>query len=120
MLLDLKKKLEIEINFYDRMAIESKHVWSTSLEQIEKLKRKIENMEKFLEENKNDKLVMRGLHNACLDLKYAMSEFRDIQNQSIGSSKVSLYAREKSDHYKKLLSSVQGILNQNKRRESTP
>lgn len=98
------------VNNYEFMIQECKIVYNSINVECEKLEENIKGYEKFIENNQNNNMVLRGLHNVCSSLEWENKKQREMFYNRSGVLQTIQYARTKYDKLKRLQNDIESVL----------
>ena len=102
--------LQNDYYFYNRMLSETEKTYSRVNEKCETLEKSIADMEKRIEENKNEPLVKRNLLDVCWECDYQKKKHIDIIMKLSGIREVKSDTRKKLEHIERLIRDVQAVM----------
>ena len=108
---DVLDDLQNDYYFYNRMLSETEKTYSRiSAEWCEKLENNITNLEKRIEENKDDPLVKRGLADICWNYEQTQKKHTQVIMQLSGIRIVTSDTRNKLDRIERLINDIQSVM----------
>ena len=102
--------LQNDYYFYNRMRSETEKTYSRINSECEKLENSIANIEKRIEENKDDPLVKRGLAEICFSYEYTQEKHTQVIMQLSGIRIVTSDARNKLELIELLINDIQSVM----------
>ena len=98
------------VKHYEFMIQECKTVYNSINGECEKIEEVIKGYEKFIENNQNDPMVRRGLHNVCSSLEWENKKQRELFYNRSGVVQTKHYAINKCDRLYKLQRDIESVL----------
>lgn len=102
--------LQNDYYFYNRMLSETEKTYKRINAEYEKLKNSIADIEKRIEENKNDPLVKRGLADICWNYERTQEKHTQVIMQLSGIRIVSSDIRNKLERIERLINEIQSVM----------
>lgn len=99
-----------KISHYEFMIQECKTVYNSINIECEKLEETIKGYERFIENNQNDPMVLRGLHSICSSLEWENKKQRELFYNRSGVAQTMQYSRTKCDKLQKLQNDIKSVL----------
>ena len=107
---DVLDDLQNDYYFYNRMLSETEKTYSRISAECEKLENNITNLEKRIEENKDDPLVKRGLADICWNYEQTQKKHTQVIMQLSGIRIVTSDTRNKLDRIERLINDIQSVM----------
>ena len=102
--------LQSDYYFYNRMLNETEKTYSRINTEREKLENIIANIEKRIEENKDDPLVKRGLADICFNYEQTQKKHTQVTMQLSGIRIVTSDTRNKLERIERLINDIQAVM----------
>ena len=107
---DILDDLQNDYYFYNRMLNETEKTYRRINAECEKLENNIANIEKRIEENKDDPLVKRGLADICFNYEYTQEKHTQVMMQLSGIRIVTSDTRNKLERIERLINEIQAVM----------
>lgn len=107
---DILDDLQGDYYFYNRMLSETEKTYSRINSECEKLENSIANIEKRIEENKDNPLVKRGLADICYSYEYTQEKHTQVIMQLSGIRIVTSDTRNKLERIERLINDIQAVM----------
>ena len=102
--------LQNDYYFYNRMLNETEKTYSHINAECEKLENNIANIEKRIEEDKDDPLVKRGLADICWNYEQTQKKHTQVIMQLSGIRIVTSDTRNKLERIERLINDIQAVM----------
>ena len=107
---EILNDLQNDYYFYNRMLNETEKTYNRINTECEKLENNIANIEKRIEENKDDPLVKRGLADICFNYERTQEKHTQVIMQLSGIRIVTSDARNKLERIERLINDIQSVM----------
>lgn len=102
--------LQNDYYFYNRMLNETEKTYKRINAECEKLESNLSNIEKRIEENKNDPLVRRGLADICWNYERTQEKHAQVIMQLSGIREVTSDTGNKLERIERLINEIQTVM----------
>ena len=102
--------LQNDYYFYNRMLSETEKTYICINAECEKLENNIANIEKRIEENKDDPMVKRGLADICFNYEQTQKKHTQVIMQLSGIRIVTSDTRSKLERIERLINDIQAVM----------
>ena len=102
--------LQSDYYFYNRMLNETEKTYKRINTEREKLENNITNIEKRIDENKDDSMVKRGLADICFNYEYTQEKHTQVMMQLSGIRIVTSDTRNKLERIERLINDIQAVM----------
>ena len=102
--------LQNDYYFYNRMLSETEKTYNRINAECEKLENSIADIEKRIEENKNDPMVKRGLADICWNYERTQEKHTQVIMQLSGIRIVTSDTRNKLERIERLINEIQAVM----------
>ena len=107
---DILDDLQNDYYFYNRMLNETEKTYRRINAECEKLENNITNIEKRIDENKDDPMVKRGLADICFNYEQTQKKHTQVIMQLSGIRIVTSDTRNKLERIERLINEIQAVM----------